>query len=121
MKVLIADDDGDQLTLRAMLLEACGFETLAAEDCQRALELVSEHDPACAVVDLRMPTEQEGLDLIRCLRASHPAMHIFVLTGGERAHLAPLLQSGAVNEIFPKGASAPELITKLRELAQGET
>jgi len=118
MKVLLADDYPDQLTLRSMLLERCGFEPLAADNARSASDLATEHRPACAIVDLRMPTEQQGLALIRDLRALSPAMHIFVLTGGDRSHLASLVESELVDEILPKGSSTSVLLSRLKALKQ---
>jgi two-component system response regulator ResD len=119
MKVLLADDEPDQLMLRTMLLENCGFEAIAAETCERALDLAIEHQPQCAVIDLRLPTENDGLTLISRLHSDHPDISIFVLTGGRQTQLAGLLESGVVKGVFWKGASAPELLGKLKAVAQG--
>ena len=64
MRVLLADDDPDQLSLRCMLLERSGFEAMGAGDYVSAVELAAIQKPECAVVDLRLPTEELGLRLV---------------------------------------------------------
>jgi CheY-like chemotaxis protein len=117
MKVLLADDDPDQLATRSMLLERSGFETIGAADHVSAAELAASQKPECAVVDLRLPTEERGLWLISELKRLNPAIHIIVLTGGNPERLAGQAAASLVEEIIVKGASSGPLIRKLKSLA----
>lgn len=113
MKVLVVDDDMDQLLLRGMLLRQSGFETAEAADMESAMEMAAEYKPELAVVDLRMPTEERGLALIRRLKTLDPAMRLFVLTGGDPKRFARRAESQLVEDVLVKGCSA-ELTQKLR-------
>jgi CheY-like chemotaxis protein len=53
--VLIADDYRDTVESYALLADAWGWTTLAAEDGARALELAMEHQPAVLLLDIGMP------------------------------------------------------------------
>jgi two-component system, OmpR family, response regulator ResD len=117
MKVLLADDDSDQLSLRSMLLERSGFKTIEAADYLSAAELAASEKPECAVVDLRLPTEERGLWLIAELKRLDPAIHIIVLTGGNPERLARQTAANLVEEIVLKGASSGPLIRKLKAIA----
>jgi CheY-like chemotaxis protein len=117
MKVLLADDDRDQLTLRSLLLERSGFETLRALDSASAAELAETEKPECAVVDLRLPTEELGLKLICDLKRLNPAIHIVVITGGNPERLAQQPASNLIDEVVVKGAPSALLIEKLRSIA----
>jgi CheY-like chemotaxis protein len=117
MKVLVADDDPDQLSLRSMLLERSGFQTMGAADPVSAAELAASQKPECAVIDLRLPTEERGLWLITELKRLDPAIHIIVLTGGSPESLARQTAASLVEEIVVKGASSGALIRKLKSLA----
>ena|SRR5438270_2955351 len=117
MKVLLADDDSDQLTLRSMLLEKSGFETFEASDSHAAVRIVSSHRPECAVIDLRIPTEDAGRRLIRDLKSIDSNLHVFVLTGADPARFARAEERKLVDEVIVKGASMATLIKKLRLLA----
>lgn len=117
MKVLVADDDVDQLLLRCMLLARTGFETIAAVDAAIAVELAAEHKPACAVVDLRLPTPERGLELIHDLKALDPGMHIFVLTGGDAGRLAQSPEGKLIEGVVTKGSASALLVQKLKTVA----
>ena len=67
--VLVADDDDDILSLVRYVLEATGYEVVAAHDGAQALELALERRPALAVLDVMMP-QLDGLEVTRRLRAT---------------------------------------------------
>ena len=119
MKVLVADDDQDQLALRCMLLARSGFDALPATDAATAAGLAAEHKPQCAVVDLRLPTPEHGLQLVHDLKALDPGMHVFVLTGGDGGRLAQAPESELVDAVLTKGSASAVLIQKLRTVAAG--
>ncbi len=117
MKVLVAEDDQDQLFVRGMLLRQSGFEAIEASDTRSALEKAVTHKPRCAVIDLNFPTQEAGLTLIRELKRLDPAMHIFVLTGTESGKLAAKPERGLIDEIIVKGSASPYLLERLKALA----
>jgi DNA-binding NtrC family response regulator len=117
MKILIAEDDQDQLLVRSMLLRQSGFEPIEANDISSAVHSAEVHRPECAVIDLRFPTEELGLKLIRELKALDSALHVFVLTGGDPTGLARHAERDLVEEIVVKGSSTPDLIRKLKAVA----
>jgi two-component system, response regulator RegA len=117
MKILIADDDRDQLALRCMLLSHSGFETIGVADADSAIDLATEHKPECALLDLRLPTEELGLRLVRDLKKLHPSMHLFVLTGADARWLAKAPETRLIDGIVTKGSSSAALIQRLNELA----
>ena len=114
MMVLLADDDEDQLAVRGALLRQSGFQTAEAVDVETALRLAETEMPACALIDLCLPTEQDGLYLIREIKQRYPAMLVFVLTGRTvDGNGAPELQ--CVDGIFVKGSAIREVISRLRD------
>ncbi len=113
MKVLIVDDDLDQLLLRGMLLRQSGFETAEATDIESALEMAAAYKPELAVVDLRLPTEELGLSLIRRLKTLDPTIRVFVLTGADPKRFARHPERQLVEDVLLKGNSA-QLAEKLR-------
>ncbi len=117
MRILLADDDEDQLALRSMLLARSGFQTLEAADHNLAVEIATAEKPECAVVDLRFPTEDVGLQLIRELKNIDSNMHVFVLTGGDPERFAQRPERKLVDHVIVKGSSSAYLLQKLRILA----
>jgi DNA-binding NtrC family response regulator len=116
MKVLVADDEQDQLSLLCMLLQRSGFEAIGAVDSLSAAQLARARKPECAVVDLRLPTEERGLWLIGELKRLDPAIHIIVLTGANPERLARQKAANLIEDVVVKGAASGPLIRKLKSL-----
>jgi DNA-binding response OmpR family regulator len=114
MKVLLVDDDQDQLSLRSMVLKRSGFECFEASSAASALEIAVEQAPICAVVDLRLPTESAGLELIRKLKDFDPQLWIVVLTGANPGRFKKLPEAALVSGILTKPVRAAELVASLR-------
>ena len=98
LRVVVADDD---VLLRegvASILRGAGHEVVGqAEDADALTELVREHGPDLAVVDIRMPPTQtwEGLDAARAIREQQPQVGILLLSAYVEVETAiDLLQGG---------------------------
>ncbi len=107
--VLLVEDDLDQLDLRTQLLEAAGHSVLPASSPAQALQ-----HPATAqvaVLDLRLPTLADGLNLIEQLRHRSPAMKIIVLSGW--THDLTL----QVDQVLEKPVKMPTLLKYIARLA----
>jgi DNA-binding NarL/FixJ family response regulator len=97
-RVVVAEDD---LLLRAgiaSLLTEAGFAVVGqARDPTELEELVREHVPELAVIDIRMPPTQtwEGLDAARSIRAAYPQIGILLLSAHVEIETAiDLLEGG---------------------------
>ncbi|MEN3280023.1 MAG: hypothetical protein V7607_1163 [Solirubrobacteraceae bacterium] len=97
-RVVLADDD---VLLRegiASLLERARFDVVGrAGDLTELLDLVRDHRPDLAIVDIRMPPTHstEGLDAARVIREELPQVAILVLSAhAEVEHAMDLLASG---------------------------
>jgi DNA-binding response OmpR family regulator len=119
MRILIADDDKDQLELRSLLFSKSGYQTIAVTTARAALREAKAQRPECALVDLKFPTEVVGLRLIRALKELDAAMRVFVLTGGDPQRINTLPEKKLVEQVFVKGSSTACLMQKLGELLGG--
>jgi DNA-binding NarL/FixJ family response regulator len=97
-RVVLADDD---ILLReglAGLLERSGFEVVGqCGNASELVDLVREHRPELAIVDIRMPPNHatEGLDAARVIRDEFPDTAVLVLSAHiEVEHAMDLLGSG---------------------------
>src|SRR4051794_32075210 len=97
-RVILADDDVLLREGLASLLERSQFDVVAqAGDAAELLELVREHGPELAIVDIRMPPSHstEGLDAARQIREAFPGTGILVLSAhAEVEHAIELLAGG---------------------------
>lgn len=80
-RILIADDSGSIRQMLAFVLREAGFEVLAAQDGQEALDKAEGFAPHLVITDLNMPY-LNGFELVKALRAlpSFRFIPILVLT-----------------------------------------
>ena len=67
VKILLADDDPDILEMMEYNLSKEGYEVICASNGQEAIDLVKEHKPTLAVLDIMMP-EKDGVEVCTQLR-----------------------------------------------------
>lgn len=67
-KILVVEDNPQNMELVAYLLEDAGFTVLKAEDAEEARALVSESIPDLVLMDMRLPG-MDGLALTREFKA----------------------------------------------------
>lgn len=116
MRVLVVDDDRDQLMLRCLLLQRHGFETIQAGDAPSALAAAAAKKPDCAVVDLYLPDVEAGLGLIRELKTVDKGIRLVLLTGARSGYLAGRLEAKLIDVVIEKSLGSANLVQKLRTL-----
>lgn len=81
-KLLLVDDDRDNLLALQAVLEPLGQELMMASSGVEALRLCLEHDFAAMLLDVRMP-EMDGFETAELIRARKRSSHtpILFLTG----------------------------------------
>jgi len=108
-RFLIIDDD---VTFSSVLSRSLGkknLETWIANDSATALLLLHEHQPDCAILDLKL-VETTGLQLLPQLLAIKPDLQVVVLTGyASVATTVEAIKQGAVNYLC-KPASTDEIL-----------
>ena len=83
MQVVLADDDVLLREGLASLLERSGYQVVGqCGEATTLVNLVSEHRPGLAVIDIRMPPkhETEGLDAAKYIREKFPATAVLLLS-----------------------------------------
>ncbi len=79
--VLVVDDDDRVRETVATMLEGDGFRVAAAASGWEALDLIEQREFDLAVVDVGLPDDLTGLDLIRCVRAKRPQVRCLFISG----------------------------------------
>ena len=117
--IVVADDEEDILELVALGLERTGYVVHRAVNGEQALELVQEHRPDVAILDVAMP-KLDGFELTRRLR-NDPAtseVKIVLLTARvQEADIDAGLAAGA-HEYVTKPFSPQELEARVAALVQ---
>jgi DNA-binding NarL/FixJ family response regulator len=121
IRVIVADDQElVRAGFRLLLERVADIEVVAeAEDGERALALVREHEPDVALLDIRMP-RLDGLSAARRVLSDVPQTKVVILTTFDTDdYVREALQAGASG--FLLKSSPPErLVTAIRTVAAGD-
>jgi len=117
IRILVADDEPNQLELLTFNLTQADYEVIRAEDGQQALDMIDEHRPDLAIIDWMMP-EMSGIDVCRTLRSRSETkrLPIIILSArGEEGDRTLGLDIGA-DDYISKPFSPREMISRVRAL-----
>jgi CheY-like chemotaxis protein len=115
-KILVVDDDAMQLAVRRTLLERLGHQVETATQASVALERVEAAEPSCVLMDLRLPSAEDGLALLRELKRGCPTLPVIVLSGFP-ADLAGRPEAELASEVFAKPVRTESLLKALQRVA----
>ncbi len=80
-RILIVDDEKDMRWLLSNFLKEDGYTVDEAEDCGDALDIFKKNSPPDLVLlDLRMPGEMDGIDLLKKIKTTRPEIQVIILT-----------------------------------------
>jgi CheY-like chemotaxis protein len=115
-RVLLVDDDAGGLEIRKMLLEREGHRVATASDAAAARDRFRETAPECVILDLRLPSPEDGLALVREFRQAGPDVRIIVLAGWS-ADLEGRPEQELVDEVLAKPVRSERLSDALKKRA----
>ena len=114
-KILIVEDEAPIREMIAFHLGRAGYETLQAENCGRARELLADEQPDLALVDWMLP-DMSGLELTRMLKRDkdYEDLAIIMLTArtDEFDKVAGL--DGGADDYITKPFSPRELLARIK-------
>jgi two-component system, response regulator RegA len=110
--ILIIDDDAVFIEVLARAFRRRGYNVLAAQNNQQALQLAQVQPPHFAVVDLKIAVES-GLDCIQPLLQINADMRILILTGYASVATAVTAIKAGAYDYACKPLDADEILQKL--------
>ncbi len=122
IRVLLADDHAVvRAGIRQFLEQASDLIVVAeADDGQMACDLIAEHKPDVAVLDIQMP-KATGIEVTRWVRANHRDVGVLVLTAyDDDPYVMAVLQAGA-NGYVLKTASPANILQAVRDVHEGKS
>jgi DNA-binding NarL/FixJ family response regulator len=122
IRVLLADDHAVVRAGICQFLEQVEDITVIAEadDGQSAMELIEQHLPDVAVLDIQMP-KASGIEVTRWIREHHRQVGILILTAyDDDPYVMAVLQAGA-NGYILKTASPKEIVRAVRDVFAGKS
>jgi DNA-binding response OmpR family regulator len=112
-RILVIEDEPGIVDFLERGLRAHGFEVLTALDGDDGAEKAVGDDVSLVVLDMMLPG-RSGLDILRTLHDTRPALPVIVLTAlGEVEHRVTGLDAGAV-DYLTKPFSLSELAARIR-------
>ena len=98
--VLIVDDEKNYPLILGAVLEEEGFETLAANSGQQALEILEHSDIDLVLTDMKMPS-MDGIELLERIKEKNPDLPVIMMTAyGTVQKAVEAMQKGAYNYIL---------------------
>jgi len=119
-KVLIVDDELNIVTALEFLLQRSGYEVVAAQNGEEALQLVESFAPDLVLLDVMMP-RISGYEVCRRMRERPEWKHIKIVmlsAKGREAEVSKGVSLGA-DLYVTKPFSNNELVGKIGELLAG--
>ena len=121
IRVLVADDHAIiREGLRVMLGNQSDVEVVGiAANGREAIQLVDEHKPDVAVIDISMP-ELNGIEAIQQILPRHPQMKVVVLSiHGTKPYVYRALKAGAKGYLMKETAGL-EVVDAVRAVYHGQ-
>ena len=120
-KILLVDDCRETLDLMGSVLNALGFETLAAENGCEGLEIARQEVPDLILCDLKMPT-MNGFEMMQRLRKIHQFQELPVISLSASAMASDRTKSEecGATDFLTKPLEIEPLLEKLQNYLQLE-
>ena len=115
--IVVADDDRDICELIKMQLTRHGFQVFIADNGESAMELIAEHKPAVALLDIMMP-KLSGLEVARQIR-ENPALStvsIMLISARSSGRLEADLEDLNIKDYITKPFSPQELVQRINDV-----
>ena len=113
--VLVVDDNQDNLSLLAFLVEQLDCTILTAENGQTALDLVENHQPSLILLDMMLP-DLDGLEVLARIRQSPvtAGIPVIAVTAMARQQDRDRILSAGCNEYVTKPYNVDEIEALMR-------
>lgn len=122
IRVILADDHAVvRAGIRQFLERAKDIQVVGeADDGEQAQELIQEHHPDVAILDIQMP-KASGIEVTRWIRTHFRKTGVLILTAyNDDPYVIAVLQAGA-NGYVLKTASPLEIIQAVRDVHAGKS
>jgi two-component system NtrC family response regulator len=98
--ILIVDDKQNYTAILSNILEEDGFETLSANNANKALDILSKSDVDLVLTDMKMPYT-DGIALLDEIKDKDPDLPVIIMTAyGTIEKAVEAMQKGAYNYIL---------------------
>lgn len=117
-RILIIDDEPNARRGLSLILRALPAEISEAEHVAAARQLLRKGEYDLAVVDLRLPGEEQGLGLVAEIHRSYPRIPVLVMTAYGSFESAVNAMKAGAQDYITKDFSRDEILLKVEKLLE---
>ncbi len=114
MRILVVDDDRNNVKMLGFLLSEEGYEVVTADNGLTALRLVDSEHPDLVILDVMMP-QMDGLEACRRIRQTMDVPILMLSAKGETTDKVSGLELGA-DDYLPKPFEPSELLARVKAI-----
>ncbi len=116
-RILYVEDNYPNMLLMKRIVEAEGYELLTSVDGEGGWLIASEEIPDLIFVDLRLPGDVDGFELLQRIKSDFDLQHIpvVVLTAGGSRDTEEQARSYGCDEFWQKPADIREIRAIIRK------
>lgn len=111
-KILLIEDDLNIRSVMTTMLEAAGYQVIAADSCGLGSSLYASHQPDLVILDLGLP-DMDGMNFITQVRQSSLTPIIVLSARSDEHDKVAALDAGA-NDYVTKPFGSAELMARIR-------
>ncbi len=112
-QVLVIDDERPTLAMFELLLQAMGYDAVAADSGEKGLELFEAGDFPIVLTDVKMPGI-DGMEVLSRIKAARPSTEVIVITGHGDVELALAALNLKAADFIDKPISQEALASALK-------
>lgn len=112
-RILIAEDESSISAFVRRGLESAGYETVTAEEGDRALEEALHGDVDLVLLDIGLPV-MDGFEVLEAIRGAGSAVPVIMLTARTSTRDTVAGLEGGANDYVPKPFTFEELLARVR-------
>ncbi len=116
--VLIVDDEKMVRELLRVTLEREGYNTVAAESGEDALQILDNHHIDAVISDIQM-NEMSGLDLLKAIRLKQNELPVMMITGHSKKYSKVDMDMAGADGYIIKPFKNFEIINAVRNVIKG--
>lgn len=113
-RILIVDDDEQDLLLLKTILTGAGHELFSASNGEEALKLYLQNPIEVVVTDIAMP-RGDGVELITALKGLDPSAAIIAVSG-QQPHRLDIAQLAGAKKVLIKPIEKSGLLAAIEEV-----
>ena len=116
-KILLVEDEPDQIAMLKVRLEANGYEFMSAMDGEEGLKKVNEEKPDLVLLDIIMP-KMDGIEVCKRLKkdSNTKSIPVIVITAAGIKDAEQKSREVGADDYIKKPYDAADLVLKIKAL-----